>query len=87
MNLLDIDREEIFGLSVDERQRVIDSAVELYIRQCERGSCIIEKDFLYFLNLSLVETKKNIKKYEDTDDFEVCYFLNEVVKKIEERYV
>jgi len=86
MDLEELTKEDIFGLTTQQREELIKQSALIYIRQSELGATLCDVDFLSFLKRTIEETKIKIQAYEEADEFELCFFLTEVVKKIEEEY-
>lgn len=86
MILEDLTKDDIFGMTENERAELIKASVELYIQQVEMGALLVEVDFVDFLKSNIVHTEKKIEQLSEEEEYEVCYFLKELINNIKERY-
>jgi len=87
MNRLEtLSSEEIFGLNERQREEVLKAAVQVYIQQIEMSALLIEVDFIPFLQQNIIHTEKEIERLIDEEQYETCYFLQEIINKIKEEY-
>jgi len=86
MDIEELTKEDIFGLNPQQRTELIKQSVLIYVRQSELAATLCDIDFLSFLKRTIEETKVKIEVYAEAEEFELCFFLTEVVKKIEEEY-
>jgi len=80
--LLELDSEEIFGLSQSHRTELIKASAQLYKQQVEMGAVLLDIPYEEFLSVNIQFTEKEIQKLTETENYEVCYFLNEIINKI-----
>ena len=78
--------EEIFKLSVEEREELFNEAVGIYTKQIETAALLTEIDFLDFLKKNIHHTELEISNMEGEEYYEVCYFLTEVINRIKDKY-
>jgi len=86
MDIQELTKEDIFGLNPEQRTELIKQSALIYVRQSELAATLCDIDFLSFLKKTIEETKVKIDAYAEEEEFELCFFLTEVVKIIEEDY-
>lgn len=78
-NLDNVDHTEIFVLPVEDRISLIERGSELFWRQCEMTSVLTGYKLDRILKSSLDLLDSRILTLEKEEDYELCYFLQEVV--------
>jgi hypothetical protein len=78
--------KDLFGLDETQREEVIKASVDIYIQQVELGALLTESDFLSFLKRNISQTEHQINKLTEEEQYETCYFLQEVLKKVKEEH-
>jgi len=86
MDLEQIDSKDLFGLNDSQREEVLKAAVQVYLQQVELGSLLIDVDYLDFLKENIIYTEKEIKRLTEEEEYENCYFLQEVINKVKEEH-
>lgn len=81
-----LDSKDLFGLNESQREEVLKSAVQVYIQQIELGALLIDTSFLYFLNENIIHTEKEIERLKEEEQYETCYFLQEIINRIKAEY-
>lgn len=86
--LLEVDVKDLFNLSVDERKRLIEIAVDVLIDQVLFLSYRQEKTFIKTLNEVLAQVDFNLAVEREKENYELCYYYEELMwgvkRKMEE---
>lgn len=77
-NLDDIDPKSLFILPLEERKNLIENGSEMLWRQCEMTSVLTGTGLFSILNQSLQILDVRIQTLQKEEDYELCYFLQEV---------
>jgi len=81
-----ISSEDLFGLDKSQKDEVIKSSSQLYIKQIEMVALLLETDFLSYLKKNIEHTEKEIQRLTEEEDYETCYFLKEIINQIKTEY-
>ena len=86
--LLELDVNDLFNLSVDERKRLIEIAADVLIDQVLFLSYRQEKTFIKTLNEVLAQIDFNLSVERQKENYELCYYYEELMwgvkRKMEE---
>lgn len=86
VDISNITKDEILGLTSTEREEIVKEGVLVYIQQVELSALLLEMDFLSLLEANIDRTEKEIKRLTEDEEYELCYFLQEVLNKVKEKY-
>ena len=86
VDITNITKDEILGLTSTERKEIVKEGVLVYIQQVELSALLLEIDFLSLLENNIDRTEKEIKRLTEDEEYELCYFLQEVLNKVKEKY-
>lgn len=74
----DIEIDEIFDLTPQERVKVINSGVDLIFQECIISGQMFDVKPSMLLNKVLVKIELQIKESNENENFEMAYFLTEI---------
>jgi hypothetical protein len=84
--LLELPTTDLLRFNESEKQEVIMTSVEFYIQQVQLSALLMNYDFLSFLKFSIDNTEKEIQKLIQQEQYETCYYLQEIIKELKNRY-
>jgi hypothetical protein len=70
---------DIFNVSGETKKELIINGAELLWEQCRLTSLLTGENLGVVLSKSLGNLEIKIRHYQDKEDYELCYYLNEVV--------
>lgn len=70
---------DIFNVSGETKKELIISGAELLWEQCRLTALLTGENLGVVLSKSLGNLEVKIREYQDKEDYELCYYLNEVV--------
>lgn len=74
----DLEVDELFNLSVEDRKKVIDVGVDLLFQQIMITSQMNDIKPSVLMNGTLHSIEQQIKEHKENDNFELCYYFTEV---------
>jgi hypothetical protein len=74
----DLEVEEFFNLSVEDRKKVIELGVDVLFQQILMTAQMTDILPSLLLNNTLASIEEQIKYHTDNDNFELCYYFTEV---------
>jgi hypothetical protein len=74
----DIELNDIFNLTIEERVKVINSAVDLIFQECIISGQMYDMKPSALLNKVLVKIELQITQSNEYENFEMAYFLTEI---------
>jgi hypothetical protein len=78
MNMEDLEVGQLFTLSVEDRQKVIQLGTDQLFQEILITAQITNKKASVLLNDTLVSIEEHIKFHKENDNFELCYYFTEV---------
>lgn len=85
-DLKDIDISNLSTMDKKTRQETIMMGKQVYIQSVKDTAELLEIDFLDLLNSSIYISEQEIVKQTEKENYELCYFLNNIVKEIKKEY-
>lgn len=92
MNMEDLEVGELFTLSVEDRQKVIELGTDHLFQEILITAQITNTKASVLLNQTLASMEEQIKVHKENDNYELCYYFTEVfwetnkrLQKIKER--
>jgi len=77
-NLINVDYRDMFILPLQQRQNLIEQGTDMLWRQSELTSVLTHKNLKSILTDSLMVLDHRIKELEEEEQYELCYYLQEV---------
>ena len=78
-NLNQIEHTDIFNVSGETKKELIESGAELLWEQCRLTAKITGENLGVVLSKSLGNLELKVKELQDKEEYELCYYLNEVI--------
>jgi hypothetical protein len=85
MNIETLDSKDLFTLSRERRVEVIEEGVDLLIAQCYEISEMTELKLSKVLSDSLGRMELKVQQLKDTENYELCYYLTELIWGVHRR--
>lgn len=85
MNIETLDSKDLFTLSRERRVEVIEEGVDLLIAQCYEISEMTEMKLSKVLSDSLGRMELKVQQLKDTENYELCYYLTELIWGVHRR--
>lgn len=85
MNIETLDSKDLFTLSRERRVEVIEEGVDLLIAQCYEISEMTEIKLSKVLSDSLGRMELKVQQLKDTENYELCYYLTELIWGVHRR--
>jgi hypothetical protein len=87
-NLDEIEHTDIFNIPLETKKILIQNGAEMLWEQCRLTSTFTGEKMSFILNKSLGNLEMRIRELKEEEQYELCYFLNEVIwavhKKIQD---
>ena len=84
----DVEVEEFFNLSLEDRKKVIEMGVDVLFQQIIITAQMVNMLPSQLLNNTLFSIEEQIKYHTENDNFELCYYFTEIFweanKRLEE---
>ena len=74
----EVEVEEFFNLSIEERKKVIELGVDVLFQQILMTAQMTDILPSQLLNNTLASIEEQIKYHTENDNFELCYYFTEV---------
>lgn len=78
-NLNEIEHTDIFELPVETKKILIDNGADMLWEQCRLSSRLTGEKMSVILSKSLGNLEVRINELQQEEQYELCYFLNEVI--------
>lgn len=78
-NLSEVDHTDLFILPLEERKKLIEQGSEMLWRQSELTSILTKRDLYSILESSLDILDFRVEELKENEEYELCYFLSEVI--------
>lgn len=69
----------IFEVSIETKKELITEGAELLWEQCRLASNLTGENMGVTLSKCLALLERDVKVYQEKEEYEICYYLNEVI--------
>lgn len=76
---IEIQRTDIFNIDVEHKKELIQQSAELFWHQCSLTARLTGEKMGTILSKSLGNLEVRVKELQEEEEYEMCYFLNEVM--------
>ena len=75
----EIQHTEIFNIDVETKKKLIQQSAELFWQQCSLTAHLTGEKMGSIVSKSLGNLEVRVKELQEEEEYEMCYFLNEVM--------
>jgi septum formation inhibitor-activating ATPase MinD len=79
MNIQDLDIGDLHNMDIETKKAVIDAGVDVLLEEVQLMSVLTEQKKSTILSLLLGNLEKQIQELQNKEQYELCYFLNEII--------
>lgn len=85
LSINDVDIKDIFNHPIEDRKKLVEEGVELFLQQTKIGALILNCSVESYMDRHLMLLETEMEKHRQNEEYEIVWYYNEIIWGIHEK--
>jgi len=79
LTIQDVDVKDIFNYNIEDRKKLVEEGVELFLQQTKIGALILNCSVEQYMDRHLMLLETEMEKARNNEEYEIVWYYNEII--------